>query len=129
MVPVSPCWAATPGVDRVSHHHLSSAELRIAQDRELAEQMALEFRRLFPGCASEEAAAIARHTATRSSGRVGRTAAGRNLEPQALIAAIKAAVRHRHTNYDELLAAGWDRTQARQQVAAQVEEILSKWKQ
>ena len=83
---------------------------------------------LFPGCPPREAAAIAEHTAVRGSGRVGRTAAGRNLEEQALALAVAAAVRHRHTEYDALLPAGLDRPLARQRVADRVDEILAAWR-
>jgi hypothetical protein len=80
--------------------------------------MAQQIGELYPGCAVREAAAIAAHTAVRGSGRMGRTAAGRNLDE----AAVAAAVRHTHTNYDELLAAGLDRDLARRQVADRVQE-------
>ena len=60
------------------------------------------------------------HTAVRGSGRVGPTASGCNLEEQALSAAVAAAVRHRHTKYDELLASGMDRASARERVGDRV---------
>ena len=53
---------------------------RTAQDQELVAEMAESIRRMYPGCPVEEAEKIARHTAERGSGRVGRSAAGRNLE-------------------------------------------------
>jgi hypothetical protein len=68
--------------------------------------------RLFPGCSLEEARTIASHTARRGSGRVGRTSAGRGLETEVLIAAVIAAIRHRHTRYDELLTNGYSHTDA-----------------
>jgi hypothetical protein len=83
---------------------------------------------LFPSFPPQDAAAIAQHTAVRGSGRVGRTAAGRDLEERALAAAVAAAVRHKHTEYDALLAAGLDRSIARQQVADQVHAILAAWR-
>lgn len=104
------------------------AARRKEQDRELIAQMTMQIRVLFPGCPANEATAIAGHTAVRGSGRVGRTAAGRNLEEQALAAAVTAAVRHQHTEYDTLLAAGLDRALARQQVADQVQAILAAWR-
>ena len=84
--------------------------------------------KLFPGCPSQELAAIAAHTSERGSGRVGRSLAGRNLEDEPLIAAVRAAVRHNHTRYDEMLLGGIDRMTARQSVADQIEEILSAWR-
>ncbi|HEV2690222.1 MAG TPA: DUF2293 domain-containing protein, partial [Bryobacteraceae bacterium] len=103
------------------------AASRRKQDRELIAQMAKQIQALFPVCPPDEAHVIAEHTATRGSGRVGRTAAGRNLEEGALIAAVTAAVRHRRTDYDELLMSGMDRELARRRVADRVREILDAW--
>ena len=50
------------------------------------------------------------------------------LEEQALTLAVIAAVRHNHTNYDELLANGVDRATARQQMAARVEAVTEQWR-
>jgi hypothetical protein len=104
------------------------AEARARQDRELAVQMAGEIRALFPKCPPEEARKIAEHTAVRGSGRVGRSAAGRALEVKALELAVRAAVRHGKTNYDELLAGGADRETARARVRDRVEEVLDGWR-
>jgi hypothetical protein len=82
---------------------------------------------MFPRCTPREAHAIAAHTARRGSGRVGRTEAGRRLEERALFAAVAAAIHHRHTNYDELLADGVDRENARRRVGEKVEETLNAW--
>jgi hypothetical protein len=97
------------------------------QDQELVQQMTDRILALFPRCTPREARAIAAHTATRGSGRVGRSQAGRNLEDRALFAAVAAAVRHNHTNYDELLASGADRDSARERVGERVREILARW--
>jgi hypothetical protein len=102
---------------------------RKEQDRALIAEMTARIGSLFPRCPPSEIAAIAAHTAARGSGRVGRTAAGRKLEEQALAAAVTAAVRHKHTGYDALLAAGVDRALARQQVADRVQAILAAWKE
>jgi hypothetical protein len=106
----------------------AGAVKRQEQDRELTARMTVEIRKLFPRCPPPEAAAIAAHTAVRNSGRVGRTAAGRNLAEGALTAAVTAAVRHKRTRYDDLLASGIDRDDARQQVADQVHAILDAWR-
>ena len=102
---------------------------RKEQDCALIAQMTEQIGILFPRCPPKEAAAIAAHTAARGSGRVGRTAAGRNLEKRALTAAVTAAVRHEHTEYDALLAAGVERDLARQRVADQVQAILADWRE
>jgi hypothetical protein len=104
------------------------AERRRKQDVELAAQMMNQIATLFPGCPASEVAVIAGHTVQRGSGRVGRTEAGRHLEESALTLAVIAAIRHRHTQYDELLASGVDRVTARQRIAGRVEGILATWR-
>ena len=52
---------------------------------------------------------IAAHASVRGSGRVGRTAAGRALDEEAVRAAVIAAIRHRHTAYDRMLMQVWSR--------------------
>ncbi len=105
-----------------------AAEARGEQDRELLRRMMERLADLFPGCPRGEIRKIAAHSAARGSGRVGRTAAGRNLEERALTPAAIAAIWHRHTNYDSLLASGVDRELAREQVADKVEEVLDAWR-
>jgi hypothetical protein len=104
------------------------AERRREQDHELVSQMSKQIGTLFPGCPPDEVTAIAQHTAVRGSGRVGRTEAGRALDKEALTAAVIAAVRHNHTEYDELLANGVDRTAARQRIAGKIDQILQSWR-
>src|SRR5437773_1316856 len=101
---------------------------RNEQDRDLAARMANAILELFPGCPPSEARAIAAHTAVRRSGRVGRTAAGRALEHNALTAAVIAAVRHRHTRYDQLLMTGHNRGDARAAVHDAVDRVLIYWR-
>jgi hypothetical protein len=91
--------------------------------------MTKQIARLFPGCPASEVAQVAEHTARRGSGRVGRTEAGRNLDENALTLAVIAAIRHKHTPYDELLASGVDRVTARQQIVATVEKIMARWRE
>jgi len=118
----------TQDADARAAARVAAAITREKDDREFVSRMTERIRDLFPGIAANEAATIARHTATRGSGRVGRTEAGRNLEEEPLVAAVRAAVRHNRTRYDELLAEGMDRELARFEVADQVEETLEKWR-
>lgn len=105
-----------------------AAAARAEEDRKLTARMAERILALFPGCPPPEAAEIAAHAAVRGSGRVGRTAAGRALDEQAVTAAVAAAVRHRHTGYDALLLSGCDRALARERFAGRVREILAGWR-
>jgi hypothetical protein len=104
------------------------AERRREQDHQLVIRMSKQIGTLFPACPQHELTAIAQHTAARGSGRVGRTEAGRALEEEALTAAVIAAVRHNHTEYDELLANGVDRRAARQRVAHKIDRVLQSWR-
>lgn len=101
---------------------------RYKQDQALATRMAESIRQMFPGCPPGEARIIAVHTSVRGSGRVGRTAPGRALDEEALHAAVIAAIRHRHTDYDRLLMKGWDRMDARNAVRGDVNRVLDEWR-
>ncbi|MGH2602394.1 MAG: DUF2293 domain-containing protein, partial [Dehalococcoidia bacterium] len=104
------------------------AERRRAADTDLQNAIAAEIRRRFPGCDLERAAAIARHTAARHSGRIGRTAAAATLDLLAIELAVIASIRHADTEYDELLMSGLDRSEARRRVAPKVDRILEEWR-
>ena len=104
------------------------AERRAGEDLKLQAEMAAAIKRLYPGCPSERADVIARHAATRGSGRVGRSASGRALEQRALELAVTASIRHQDTPYDELLMSGIDRNEARERVRATVNNILDAWR-
>jgi len=104
------------------------AEARGREDRKLADEMTARIRAIYPKCPPEEARRIAEHTAERGSGRVGRSAAGRALEDKALELAVRAAVRHRKTDYDAMLANGVEREDARRQVSDRVDEVLEHWR-
>lgn len=90
-------------------------------------RFAREIRGLFPGCPADRAHAIAAHASVRGSGRVGRSAAGRALSEAAVTAAVRAAVRHTDTPYDQLLMSGVPRHEARRRIAATVEARLEEW--
>ncbi len=101
---------------------------RVEQDQELTARMAEAILKLFPGCPPTEARAIAAHTAARGSGRVGRTAAGLALEEEPLIAAVVAAIRHKHTRYDQLLMEGYERAEARHAIREDLDRLMQLWR-
>jgi hypothetical protein len=104
-------------------------ERRSQEDEQFQVRLTDEISRLFPGCPSERAAAIARHTGTRGSGRVGRSAAGRALDEDAITRAVIASIRHQETNYDVLLMSGYRRDAARDQIRPAIDRILAVWRQ
>jgi hypothetical protein len=102
-------------------------ERRAHQDLAFQAELASQIQRLFPGCPAGRAEAIAAHTGLRGSGRVGRSAAGRALDPHAVRLAVAASVRHQDTAYDALLMAGVPRDLARARVQADVDRVLAAW--
>jgi hypothetical protein len=97
-------------------------------DREYVARFARRIRELFPNCAPGTEDAIAEHACLRYSGRVGRSAIAKALDEKAVHLAVVAHIRHAKTSYDELLAQGWDRHEARHQVAHQVQSVLDCWR-
>jgi hypothetical protein len=104
-----------------------AAERREAHDAEYVATFAQRVGDLFPGCPIVEQQAIAEHACEKYSGRVGRSAAAKELQAGAIELAVRAHVRHVHTRYDELLASGVAREDARARVAASVAKCLDTW--
>lgn len=131
--------AEPEAIDRAERECLSDAEVRARrrerehvrraeEDMQFREEFAAAIRAQFPGCPASRSEAIARHTGARGSGRVGRSAPGRAVDPDAVRLAVTASVRHADTGYDELLMSGIDRQTARDRVCDRVEEILNAWR-
>ena len=104
-----------------------AAGQRVVLDQRFVKQMTAAILKLFPNCPSNEAHQIAEHAAERGSGRVGRSAAGRELDANAITLAVIAHVRHVHTNYDSLLMRGVDRREARDQIRETLDAVLHRW--
>ena len=96
-------------------------------DQQYVDRFAQRVRELFPGCPAGREPVIAEHACLKYSGRVGRSAAAKELDETAVRLAVVAHIRHVETNYDELLAHGFDRAEARAQVEAKVSNTLSRW--
>jgi hypothetical protein len=103
------------------------ADRRQEQDACYVEQFAGRVLECFPGCPAARARQIAEHACLKYSGRVGRSAAARALDEEAVRLAVTAHLRHRETDYDELLARGLERWEARAAVAEAVSLVLQRW--
>jgi hypothetical protein len=123
---------------RAEHECLSDAEVRrLARERaagrrqeldaEYVEKFARRVGDLFPGCPGDEQRAIAEHACRKYSGRIGRSAAAKELEARAVELAVRAHARHAHTRYDELMSRGVSRGDARELVAGLVAKRLEQW--
>ena len=104
-----------------------AAQIRQEEDQEFVADLGRAIAQRYPGCPAAEARRIAEHTGRRSSGRVGRSAAGRALEPSAVDLAVVAHIRHAHTNYDQLLMRGTERLDARALVRERIQRVLAGW--
>jgi len=103
------------------------AERRAELDRTYVERFAERVRQLFPGCPAGREMVIAEHACQKYSGRVGRSAAAKDLDESAVRLAVIAHIRHTETDYDDLLAQGLDRWDARAQVERDVARVITKW--
>ncbi|HWF87118.1 MAG TPA: DUF2293 domain-containing protein [Vicinamibacterales bacterium] len=104
-----------------------AAEQRDQHDAEYIAAFGRRVGELFPRVPIEEQRAIAEHACQKYSGRVGRSAAAKEFQAGAIELAVRAHVRHVHTRYDELLAHGMAREDARARVAASVAQCLETW--
>jgi len=100
---------------------------RADQDEEFVARFAARVREHFPGRPEGRETVIAQHACEKYSGRVGRSAAARRFDDEAVRMAVAAHVRHRETAYDELLASGEERQDARVLVRREVEAVLERW--
>jgi hypothetical protein len=103
-----------------------AAVKREVLDREFVKAFEAAIVRQFPRIPSEAAAQIANHACQKYSGRVGRSAAAKALDEQAVRLAVIAHVRHNHTRYDLLLPSA-DRRDARRIVQPQIQRMLERW--
>jgi hypothetical protein len=104
-----------------------AAARRAELDRQYVQQFAERVRELFPRCPPGREVAIAEHACLKYSGRVGRSAAAKSFDEEAIRLAVTAHVRHAETPYDEYLAAGYDRWDARAQMEGAVARVLNEW--
>ena len=106
----------------------SAAARREVADLAYTQTVAATIAEQFPGCPAGEAQQIAAWTCQKHSGRVGRSAAAKQLDPDALLLAVQAHVRHNHTPYDALLMRLGDRNAARASVRAAIDAVLRRWR-
>jgi hypothetical protein len=104
-----------------------AGERRIGLDREYVDEFAGRIRELFPGCPAGREQTIAEHACLKYSGRVGRSAAAKSLDEEAVRLGVIAHIRHTETNYDKLLARGYDRREARAEVRDDISKIMYAW--
>jgi hypothetical protein len=104
-----------------------AAERQAELDHRYVVRFAERVRELYPGCPEGCETKIAEHACRKYSGRVGRSAAAKDLDEHAIRLAVVAHVRHTETEYDALLVGGWDRQEARARVNEDVSAVVGAW--
>jgi len=128
-----------PALERAEQECLMDSEVRLRRQERAREQraeldqqyitaFAKRVRELYPHCPAEREERIAEHACLKYSGRVGRSSAAKSLDEAAIRLAVIAHIRHVETHYDELLAKGFERHEARAQAEDEIRQVLDKWK-
>jgi len=97
-------------------------------DHQYIQAFANRVKELFPHIPRGREKKIAEHACRKYSGRVGRSAAAKSFDEEAVCLAVLAHIRHRETDYDELLGKGWPRHESRSRVRTRVDQISDSWK-
>lgn len=114
---------ATQRVIRRDRAALRRAEL----DEEYIKRFAARVREVYPHCPYGRETLIAEHACRKYSGRVGRSAAAKNLDEEAVRLAVAAHIRHAETDYDDLLSNMMEKDDARAEVHDDVAKVLKQW--
>lgn len=128
-----------PALEQAEQQCLADADIRLRrrerdavrrehEDVDFQSRFAAGIARQYPGCPPDRAEAIARHAGLRGSGRVGRSAAGRDLAEEAITLAVIASIRHEDTDYDDLLMSGVARADARDQIRPAIDKVIAAWR-
>jgi hypothetical protein len=103
------------------------AARREGLDSQYVGQFAEQVRELYPRCPAGRERQIAEHACMKYSGRIGRSSSAKSLDEAAVRIAVIAHVRHTETQYDELLARGYGRADARAEVQEAISQVLNRW--
>ena len=126
-------------LDRAEEECLEDAELRERRriraavgrekiDARYVAEFARRVRERYPSAPPKIETEIAAHACRKYSGRVGRSAAAKEFDPEMIDLAVRAHIRHTHTSYDALLSEDTDRQEARSIVRSEVDAIAAKWR-
>ena len=101
----------------------------VYHNQQFLDRFAARVRELYLGAPKGRKIEITEHACQKYSGRVGRSAAAKDLAEGAVDLGVKAHVGgHQETDYDSLLAQSYDRRNARERVAFEVARVLAQWK-
>jgi hypothetical protein len=104
-----------------------AAVRRAELDKVFVSDFSRRIRELYPSLPTAREQLIAEHACTKHSRRVGRTAAAKNFDADAIALAVIAHIRHAETPYDALLMQGTSRRDARSMVQAAIDHTCERW--
>jgi hypothetical protein len=104
-----------------------AAAKREIEDRQYLAAFTVELKRLFPSCPTAEAQEIVKHACEKYSGRVGRSADAKDLDPEKIRLAVIAHIRHIHTGYDKFMDMNIPKHEARRLIQAKIQRVLATW--
>ncbi len=113
--------------DKREQRRARASVKRAELDREFIAQFSKRIRELYPRCPAGREQEIAQHACLKYSGRVGRSAAAKELDKKAVILSVRAHIRHTETPYDELMMRGCKRYDAREKVREAIDTITDRW--
>lgn len=105
-----------------------AAAKREKLDQQYIKKFAQYIRDFFPGCPEGAEMIIAEHACLKYSGRVGRTEAAKSFDKKVIELAVRAHIINEETIYNNLLANGFDRYEARDMVNEQIDSVLLNWR-
>jgi hypothetical protein len=108
---------------------MRNAERREVIDAAYIRRFSGAIRDRYPAAPAKVEEAIAAHACRKYSGRVGRSAAAKELDPEMIDLAVIAWIRHQKTDYDQLLTSGIDRGDARAAIRSKVDAVLREWRE
>ena len=109
--------------------HEREAVRRAEQDQAYMQHFAERVRALYPGMPAGRETTIAEHACQKYSDRIGRSAAAKDLDAEAIRLAVVAHIRHVETDYDTLLMKGTERWVARDSTRDAVNRVLESWRE
>ncbi|KAK0716442.1 hypothetical protein B0T21DRAFT_62191 [Apiosordaria backusii] len=111
-----------------SHHETAPKRAQAVQkrDAQIEDNFEAIILKLFPRTPKHLIPIIVKHAVKKRSGRVGRSTKIGELEDKVMLA-VRAHIRHVHTDYEKLLRDGVSREEARQKVWGRVNEVAKEW--
>jgi hypothetical protein len=105
-----------------------AAVKRAIDDKIYIDSFSQEIRKTFPNMPTSREQEVATHACEKYSGRVGRSAKAKEFDEEMITRAVVAHIRHKETAYDDMFGRGKRKREIRDDVKADISEVLRRWK-